>query len=248
MMQTQPTFTMGGRIRQARRAQQLKQEALAARLGVGRSVISNWENGINQPPVDKIVPLCKALGVSLSYLFNYHNGSDETPLAAEYTEMLLGLDADGHRVVDAVLRLEFERCNRRIPARSSGVSRPFRVIPFIPLAASAGTGVTLDDYPAEEIEVELTANSKRADFAVRVSGNSMEPEFHDGELLLVQKTDTVQPGELGLFALNGEGYFKRLGQGKLISLNADYPPIPLHPTDHIHVFGRVLGTVNSATR
>ena len=45
-------------------------------------------------------------------------------------------------------------------------------------------------------------------FGVRISGDSMEPEFHDGQIAWVLQQESVANGEIGIFALNGEAYIK----------------------------------------
>ena len=42
------------------------------------------------------------------------------------------------------------------------------------------------------------------------SGDSMEPEFHDGQIAWVLQQESVANGEIGIFALNGEAYIKKL--------------------------------------
>ena len=46
-------------------------------------------------------------------------------------------------------------------------------------------------------------------FGVRISGDSMEPEFHDGQIAWVLQQESVANGEIGLFALNGEIYYNK---------------------------------------
>ena len=61
------------------------------------------------------------------------------------------------------------------------------------------------------------------------NGDSMEPEFHDGQIAWVLQQESVANGEIGIFALNGEAYIKKLQNDKdgifLISLNEKYAPI-----------------------
>lgn len=45
-----------------------------------------------------------------------------------------------------------------------------------------------------------------ANFGVKISGDSMEPEFEDGQIAWVLKQDMVENGEIGIFSLNGEAY------------------------------------------
>ena len=82
-------------------------------------------------------------------------------------------------------------------------------------------------------------------FGVRISGDSMEPEFHDGQIAWILQQESVANGEIGIFALNGEAYIKKLQNDKdgifLISLNEKYAPIRVSENDRLDIFGKVLG-------
>lgn len=109
------------------------------------------------------------------------------------------------------------------------------------LPVSAGTGVYLDESRAEEIFIPDIDKTKEADYALRISGNSMEPRYHDGDVLLVQNCDSVEVGEMGIFILDGSGYFKIFGGDRLISFNAQYRDILLKDFNEIICTGRVVG-------
>lgn len=109
-------------------------------------------------------------------------------------------------------------------------------------AASMGHGVYLGPEAFEEIRVKKNGLTGRATFAVPVEGDSMEPKYHDGDVLLIDSNADVDVGEIGLFTLDGNGYVKKRGFVDLISLNPDYDPIPLDDT--IRCNGRVIGTLN----
>ena len=87
----------------------------------------------------------------------------------------------------------------------------------------------------------LRSRKKNVDFIIGVSGESMEPTFHDGDLVYVQKCQIVQTGEIGIFILNGECLIKEAGENELISHNRKYAPIP--GNDNIICIGKVLGKV-----
>lgn len=57
-----------------------------------------------------------------------------------------------------------------------------------------------------------------ADFALKISGDSMQPKFSNGETVLVKQTSSVFEGEIGVFVLNGESYIKKLGKRSLFHL------------------------------
>ena len=108
------------------------------------------------------------------------------------------------------------------------------------LPVSAGNGNPALEETGEEIDIKKTPAAERADYVLRISGDSMEPEYHDGQLILVQRTPAVDVGELGIFYMDGRVYFKRLGVRELISLNPEVPNVPLAGAEVI-TEGRVLG-------
>ena len=109
------------------------------------------------------------------------------------------------------------------------------------LPVSAGPGVYLDDSIAEEISIPSNEKTASTDYALRISGNSMEPKYHDGDIVLVEDTDSVEIGELGIFVLDGNGYFKKFGGDRLISLNEEYGDILLRDYAEAVCCGRVIG-------
>ena len=124
--------------------------------------------------------------------------------------------------------------------------RSGRVIPFrcSIQPASAGTGTNLGPDFFETIYVQTNSLTRRASFGVPVRGDSMEPLYHDGDVLMIEGTQDVEQGEIGVFILDGEGYVKKRGEGELISLNPAYPPVPM--TEEGWCIGRVIGVLDQA--
>ncbi|MBP0982711.1 MAG: S24 family peptidase [Oscillospiraceae bacterium] len=109
------------------------------------------------------------------------------------------------------------------------------------LPASAGTGVYLDDSSTEPLQIVHTDIAERANYAVRVSGDSMMPEYNDGDIVLVETCRSVEVGEIGIFVVDGEGYIKKYGGDRLISLNSKYKDMLLKRYEAVYCRGRVLG-------
>ncbi len=117
--------------------------------------------------------------------------------------------------------------------------------------ASAGIGNYLTDDSDEDYEIlSFPADEvpSRADFGIRISGDSMEPDIEDGEIVWVEQQPSVDPGEIGIFVLNNESFCKRLrleGRGKnkrvwLDSINDAYAPKRVYEDDNLRTIGRVL--------
>lgn len=124
----------------------------------------------------------------------------------------------------------------RIPA---GLRR--RSIGLYDMPVSAGVGEFLADSTRTDIVIPDDPRTAEADYALRINGDSMEPKYHSGDIILVQTTESVEAGELGIFVLDGSGYFKKYGGDHLISLNPQYPPIRLKDFDSVTCCGRVVG-------
>lgn len=138
-----------------------------------------------------------------------------------------------------------KRITNLITPEKKPVAESTIVIPFYETPVSAGTGSWLgDDILAEWLTVPRNDMTTSADFALKISGDSMQPKFSNGETVLVKQTSSVFEGEIGVFVLNGESYIKKLGKKELVSLNPAYKPIPLHGFDDVRCVGKVLGTLN----
>lgn len=120
--------------------------------------------------------------------------------------------------------------------------RRLRRLPVYDAPAAAGSALPplSDDYTF----VAVDNAPERADFGIKISGNSMEPRIADGSVVWVRQTQQLQDGDIGIFLLNGESLCKKLShaQGKcqLLSLNSAYAPIPVLETDELKVVGKVL--------
>lgn len=234
-------MSLGERIRNARDAKGLKQAELAKMIDVkSAAVISNWEKDVNKPDADKIIRLCEVLGISASYLLDYYENTMNVSLdEQEYIKKYRTLDEYGKELVTAVIDIEYKRCTYKPePNRDELIEISINYAPV-----SAGLGDELEDYEHwEKVSVPLTPESRKADFILRVDGDSMEPKFSDGDYLLVRKQPAVDIGQIGIFDVDGKGYVKKYGGDKLISLNPKYKDIST--TDDSRCFGLVLGTTD----
>ena len=148
------------------------------------------------------------------------------------------LDGYGKRAVDEVLRIEYERCT----ATAETAPIPTIKIRHSEYKASAGFGFDLEDRDEwDEIDIPDTPEAHDADFAVTIFGNSMEPIYHDNDIVLVKIQDRVNIGETGIFVVNGQGYIKQYGGDRLISVNSDYKDIVFTEGDFIKCAGKVIG-------
>lgn len=108
-------------------------------------------------------------------------------------------------------------------------------------AASAGTGQYLNDVRVEQIELPVDID---ADFVIPIKGDSMEPDYHDGDLVFIQTSVELNDGVIGVFNYNGEAYIKQLvidkEQAYLHSLNPKYKDMPITPETDFRIIGEVV--------
>ncbi len=118
-------------------------------------------------------------------------------------------------------------------------------LPLYSTPVSAGTGEFLEQPAASMIRVKNTGKVAEASYALKVSGDSMMPEYSDGDILIVKEQSSVMEGELGIFVCDGQAYFKKFGGDRLISLNNDYNDLPLSEFMSSSCIGLVLGRLKT---
>ena len=225
----------------------------------------------DSPKLSNIIAICNALDCSVEYIVsgipentnNYSLSGEEIRMIESWRE----LDSFGRDLVETVIFKEAQRAaavaasapqapaaGERNTARILSPMRPQqgryagevvrsgkRAILLYELPVSAGVGVYLDEAEAESINIPDNEKTAEADYALRISGNSMEPKYRDGDILLVRNADSIDVGELGIFLLDGCGFFKVFGGDRLLSLNPNYGPILLKDFADVQCKGQVVG-------
>ena len=215
-------------------------EQLSARSGISLGTLNKLLAGTSEDPkLSTLTSLAETFGIGLDELLGV---GDDCGLSKELSERYAALDNRGRDAVAYIINKEYARTVRENSSSPYSLDTPeIRRIPLFETAASAGMGIMLDGDDHTEISVYSNSVTDSADFAVKVSGDSMMPKYHNGDILLVRRADIIAIGELGIFSLNSEGYFKKYGGDRLISLNAEYRDIPLRADDDVHCFGKVIG-------
>ena len=246
-------MSIGDRIKQRRKELKLTQPRLAEIVGVSKGTIGNYESNLCSPNEKILFRLFSALECDANFLYQDNitpqknketetKASDKenkhiTPKESELLDKYRGLDEHGVRVVDFVIDEEYSRC-------SENEDVPFIKIRHSFYKVSAGRGFDLGDEDEwEEIDIPDTPESRKADFALTIKGDSMEPAYSDGEIVLVKAQSAVDIGETGKFVVNGSGYIKKNGGDRLISVNPEYGDIIFSEGDIISCAGKVIGRV-----
>ena len=248
---------VGSKIAEARKIAGLKQAELSEKmLDLGIEVtpqsISKWEKGDATPNAYQLIALGYALGIQ--NISEYFSGS--APGNAQE------LNAEGLRHLHEYKEFLVASGKYTIkPVEKHVVMEDFRTYD---LALSAGPGNPLDSDHFEYKQFPASSIPENADFAARVDGTSMEPVYRDGQYVFIQQCETLSPGEVGVFFLDGKGYLKVYDeqvpdedhiedyidsygvlhkQPVLISYNTEggaNPPRPVEQNQTFWIMGRVL--------
>jgi transcriptional regulator with XRE-family HTH domain len=227
---------LGKTIAKHRKEHKIKQSELALKLEyydifVKPNTVSAWESGLSIPNSKQLLAICEILNIYDIYT-EFVNPNPINPFR--------NLNETGvAKVMDYIHLLE-----------KSGEYKTADIIPIHILrerkvfytTVSAGTGSFLD---GEDYEMYTSPDiPEEASFGVYVSGDSMEPRYHNEELIWIEQTEQLEDGEIGIFYLDGNAYVKKFqnnGNGTyLVSLNKKYDPIPVTENNSFKIFGRVL--------
>lgn len=229
---------LGNLITQYRKEAGFTIDELAERSGVPKGTINKIISGTTKAPsLDTIRLLAYALGKRLAD-FDQEADSEFGLSQSEHAHIkkYRTLDGYGKNTVDGVLDSEYQRCIEQaketqiitLPLYEMGAEEPVRIIwlpePLQP--AAAGYGQAADDETAEQIPVKYNETTRKADYIMRVSGDSMEPKIHDGDRILVRVQPSVEEGEIGVFIRDSECVIKVYRGDYLESLNPQYSNLP----------------------
>lgn len=260
------------RIRQLANQKKVSLTKIERALGFGNGTIGKWVK--QSPSCEKIKLVADYLSTSTDYLI-YGGSKSVNPLDKDEKELLTYYkeldDYEKGRVIGKAEELA-EAARRRkaelevskkektefkskitlfpepeLTEEEDETEEEYIYLPLSDNPASAGTGMYLDGDYAESVRVRATPEARRSDFAVKVSGDSMEPRFRNGDIVLVSK-EPVEIGETGIFVYEGDGYIKQLGEDCLISLNPAYPNIPIKDRDSFFCQGKVVAVLSPNKR
>ena len=233
---------LGNSIKEVRKSKKLTQKKLAELTGFKQNTISNHENGNRQLDEGDIRIYAQALGVSPQYLFDLSKPSSVDPTFSIQTiyDQLKPLRQD--KVLTYAEKQLTEQKNEE-ETKTNEVSEVIQLYSYnyYDHPASAGTGQYLNDVRVERIELPVDVD---ADFVIPIKGDSMEPDYHDGDLVFIQTSVDLNNGVIGVFNYNGNAYIKQLvidkDQAYLHSLNPAYKDMPITPDTDFRIIGEVV--------
>lgn len=227
------------RIRYYREKSGMEQKTLANAVGVLTSAVSNWENGRSRPDINLLPKICKALHITFYDLFDMQNpiminAPCQQKLIDSYEQLSAGHRHTIDKMIETLLQVELaENCP------------DLRMLLYFNRSLAAGIGDPTEfEDEAEPVYVYATPEIAHADSIFKINGDSMEPRFHNGQDVLVQRirgSSDLKYGEIGAFIVGNETYIKQYEKDGLHSLNPDYPVMHFEEENAVYLIGRVLG-------
>ncbi len=234
-------------IKRIKQEKKLTNEQLSELSGISNGTLNKILADKNASiKLETVFALAEALEVSPLTLIGISD-NDFSDEENDIINMMRELDDQKRRSVSEYIKREYEK---EMTKRRTGKmlftleAENTRTIPLYETPVSAGCGNYLDADCSKEISLNLNEITERADFAVRVRGDSMMPRYNDGDIVIVESVSSVDIGKIGIFILNGESYIKKLGKNMLISLNQKYSAIPFGNNDNIECKGLVIGKLS----
>lgn len=208
-------------------------------------------------------------GLSHSYLNNLENGADPrtgnpvSPTLPTLNKLAKGLEVPIDKIIDIASSnlTTYKRAGienqeedsmpaKNHPEQASDVKMEnIRMVPVLGKIA-AGEPCFADNNIEDWMPLDVSISRIHEEdlsqyYYLRVHGNSMEPIFNDGDLVLV-KQGPVDEGEIAVVLCGGENacvkkiqYLKDQELLMLISRNPDYPPVT-RPMAECQILGKVI--------
>ena len=233
---------IGNQIKTFRKSAGFTQDELAKRLNTTKQTISRYEKGDRKANQDMLFELCDIFGVSIDDFFPSQNEVLQSPTASPIQTIYDELKPPRQEKVLTYAERQLEEQNEE-ETKINEVSEVIRLYSYdyYDHPASAGTGQYLNDVRVERIELPVDVD---ADFVIPIKGDSMEPDYRDGDLVFIQTSVDLNDGVIGVFNYNGDAYIKQLvidkEQAYLHSLNPAYKDMPITPEIDFRIIGEVV--------
>lgn len=215
------------KLKARRKELKMTQKDIADQLGISYQAYSAWERGVKGPSKEKVQRLEQILRVPKGYFTEieivrlYNALSDKRKnQVLEYTRNLV--QAESRKVVTISENL-------------------YEYHVYEKMSAGIGASVYDDrDYDTVYFNEELAH-----DFASWVSGDSMEPKYHNGSVALIRETGFDYDGAVYAVVWNLQTFIKKVYREKeglrLVSINKDYKDIYIPYDENPRIVGKIVG-------
>ena len=238
-------MNVGERIKQRRKDLKMSADELATSVGVSRSTIFRYEKGdIEKVGPDVLKKIADKLNVSPADLMGWDDTPVQelkiptSPLVQKITEKAVKLTAPRkQKVLDFTENQLREQSNKVISLEENLFE--FKVFEKL----SAGTGFSyFNDGNYDTVFYDKDLDH---DFASWVFGDSMEPKYMNGEVVLIKKTGFDYDGATYAVDWDGQTYIKKVYKEKdglrLVSINNKYKDKFAPFEEDPRIIGKIVG-------
>lgn len=215
------------KLKARRKELKMTQKDIADQLGISYQAYSAWERGVKEPSKEKVNRLEQILRVPKGYF-------TEIEIARLYNVLS---NKGQNQVLEYTRRLVQEE-SRKIVTVSENLYE-YHVYEKM----SAGIGASVYDnrnYDTVYFNEELAH-----DFASWVSGDSMEPKYHNDSVALIRETGFDYDGAVYAVVWNSQTFIKKVYREeeglRLVSINKDYKDIYIPYDENPRIVGKIVG-------
>lgn len=212
----------------------VKPGTVSKATGVPTSTLTAWKQGKYTPKNDKLQKIADYFDVPLDYITGGRKEGRRNIIRV-YHAKDSNASKERYRinVLDMFAGKEPIRITKRIPVLG-------RVAAGIPIEA------TEEIIDWEEISGEMALDGDY--FGLVIKGNSMEPKFSNGDVVIVRQQQDADDGDIVIALINGsDAVCKRLRKYQdgiaLVSTNPEYEPMYFSAADMEDVPVRIIGKV-----
>ena len=215
------------KLKARRKELKMTQKDIADQLGISYQAYSAWERGVKEPSKEKVNRLEQILRVPKGYF-------TEIEIARLYNVLS---NKGQNQVLEYTRRLVQEE-SRKIVTVSENL---YEYHVYEKMSAGIGASVYDDqNYDTVYFNKELAH-----DFASWVSGDSMEPKYHNGSVALIRETGFDYDGAVYAVVWNSQTFIKKVYREeeglRLVSINKDYKDIYIPYDENPRIVGKIVG-------
>ena len=216
------------KLKARRKELKMTQKDIADQLGISYQAYSAWERGVKEPSKEKVQRLEQILRVPKGYF-------TEIEIVRLYNALS---NKSKNQVVKYVRDLVQKEKTQQVISVSENF---YEYHVYEKMSAGIGASVYDDrDYDTVYFNEELAH-----DFASWVSGDSMEPKYHNGSVALIRETGFDYDGAVYAVVCNNQTYIKRVYREeyglRLVSINPKYEDIFISYDEDPRVVGIIVG-------
>ena len=216
------------KLKTRRKELKMTQKDIADQLGISYQAYSAWERGVKEPSKEKVNRLEQLLKVPKGYF-------TEIEIVRLYNTLS---NKGKNQVVGYARDLVQKEKIQKVISISENL---YEYHVYEKMSAGIGASVYDDrNYDTVYFNEELAH-----DFASWVSGDSMEPKYHNGSVALIRETGFDYDGAVYAVICNNQTYIKRVYREenglRLVSINPKYRDIFISYDEDPRVVGIIVG-------